>query len=186
MEGLDRKFMTLCFDISLEPARVAEGKKTSVFDAANGCATYTNCYNDFAAPSDDAAVVKKLVVIGGDVANIGEDQLSCLVLKSKDVLEEIRYQPHRTKGGLFIRPYYGAHVVDNRSRMCTFPNIKTISVNAAGVPTLMSTYVLPSIETINVGIKAECVNGPEFKRLSDKLFLWYPSLKTVNGVTSLE
>lgn len=186
MEGLDQKFMTMCYNISPAQSRGREGGDQQVFDPSDGCVTYTNCYNRFEAPEGDAVVVKKLVVMGGVVGNGGEDRLSRLVLKNKDTLEEIRYLPVQTKGGLFIRPYYGAHVEDNRSRMCTFPNLKTIHVNADGVPTLMSTYVLPAIETIHVGIESAYVDSVEFKTLSDKLRAWYPSLKTVHFLSSLE
>ncbi len=178
--GLTRDFFCLCDNMSPSPSEKRGGivRETNVHDPILGCVTYTNCSNHFVEESIVGA--KKLIVMGGTVANGGEAQLSRLVLRNKDTLEEIRYFPVRTKGGLFIRPYYDTPRPDCRTKQCKFPNMKTIHVNANGVPTLMSTYILPSIETIHIGVNEGYVNDDAFKALSDKLFGWYPSLKLIN------
>ncbi len=177
MEGLDDKFITVCRNMSPHQTNKRPlGGEISTFD--NGCATYTDCYNHFVIK--DRKNVKKLVITRGVVGNAGEANLSRLVLRNTDTLEEICYFPDRTKNGLFIRPYYDTPGPDSRTKQCTLPNLKIVRVDALGVVVLMQTYILPQIDTLHICVKEGFVNDDAFKILSDKLLAWYPSLKKIN------
>ena len=70
-------------------------------------------------------LIDEIVVWGGCVANCGEDQLSNLVDNHAKGLRSIVYMPHRTKGGLLIRPKYYR---GDRAGRQVFPNLERMAI----------------------------------------------------------
>ncbi len=185
MEGAEGKrpseaFMQLCYSLTIPSTRLdydKESKGPGVYDRADRSLTFKNCGNgsfrtDSTMPED--AIVKKLVVNGGNVWNCGEDLLSRLLLKHKDTLEEIQYVPSDTKGGSFLRPYYGTSEPNKRVKPCVFPRVTHVMLKASGVPTLLHVCRLPALDSLSVCVK----DGTEMSETFwEEVFQWYPTLR---------
>jgi hypothetical protein len=177
-KGLSEAFCRLCYSLAPPPSKCDnESDERGKYDPSDGSITFTKCGNYHFCCEDmpQDAVVKKLVVRGGNVWNCGEDGLSRQLLKHRETLEEIVYVPDDTKDGTFIRPYYGTSSPTRRSDSCVFPLVKRVTLKASGVPTMLETCIFPTLESVAVHAKDR---GNDL--ICAELVAHYPTLQYVS------
>lgn len=166
-------FSDLCFSISSQNDNIVEDSSIIVDEDV---AIFNNCGNYLFSVPDDTAVIKTLIVNGGNVLNCAEDDISKIILKHRRTLVEIVYLPDDTKGGLFIRPYYSR---GDRNGAITLRKVTKVTLKANGLPTLMQLYKLPALETIRIHVKAGTVTPDT---ITEKLLEQYPTLNNIEYV----
>jgi len=138
-----------------------------------GVIEYIQCDNGGFRPDPARACdIRRLIVWGGCVANIGEDNLSRFVDAGAEVLEHMTYIPDRTKGGVLIRPKYYR---GDRGGQQVFPRLTELTIRLSPVLLpLESGWLMPGLQRLRllVDVKGETLKGGVPCALQSDLRTW--------------
>jgi len=112
-------------------------------------------------PPETKGLVRDFVVLGGGMANNGEDAASSLVLNNSAKLERVIYLPWSYKGGAFVRPHY-CH--GDREKEELFPALREVwCIKAPNVANPASYgWQAPRLKRLVFGYFLSVLPEPEF------------------------
>lgn len=96
----------------------------------------------------DAEGLEDIRVIGGNVWNGAEAELSRILMRNRTTVRIIVYLPDDTKGGMMIRPHY--HHVGDRAARVEFPALESVTLSSDGVGIFCSTYSAPRLKELRI------------------------------------
>jgi hypothetical protein len=111
-----------------------------------------NCVDNVRIKS--LARLKNLSCWDGDYLNIGESDISEVLLKSHNSLEMVIYNPACTKGAILARPFFG---VNDLEKKLEFPRLKILGIASRLYRSIPLDYgwITPNLETLLVVIHAD-------------------------------
>jgi len=163
-------FDDMCYKLSPKHITNQNLQESIKFDT--GTLIFTECDNrSFKPKIDNNDKVIRLVVYGGIVANIAESELSTLLIKHREILEELIYTPDRERGGLMIR--------FDCLKCEVFPSLKSITLNCDGIPVLLNNYILPALDMINIVINQRYIDQKDYDVIKLKLLDKFNSIRNI-------